>query len=388
VNSDWAQKDFYKVLGVSKGASQAEIKKAYRKLARDNHPDSNPGNNAAEERFKDVSEAYSVLSNEKKRKEYDEQRTLFGQFGSRMGGAGYGGGGFQPGGGFTAEGADFDLGDLLGGIFGGRGRAGRRQPQGRRGDDIETEASITFHQAVEGATLPLRMTSDEACTTCHGTGAKPGTAPKVCDKCQGSGMVTGTTGGVFAMTEPCDKCRGRGMVVEHPCPTCQGSGRAPSSRTLQVRVPPGVKDGQRIRLKGKGGRGEGGAPDGDLYLVVHVAAHPVFGRKGEHLTVTVPVAFDEAALGAEIQVPTLDGPPVKIRIPAGTPSGRTLRARGKGAPRSNSGGAGGRGDLLVTIDVQVPKDLEGDAKEAVEALRAARNGVDPRAKLFEEARNR
>jgi molecular chaperone DnaJ len=312
---------------------------------------------------------------------------LFGQFGSRMGGAGYGGGGFQPGGfggGFTTESADFDLGDLLGGIFGGRGRAGRRQPQGRRGDDIETEASITFHQAVEGATLPLRMTSDEACTTCHGTGAKPGTAPKVCDKCQGSGMVTGTTGGVFAMTEPCDKCRGRGMVVEHPCPTCQGSGRAPSSRTLQVRVPPGVKDGQRIRLKGKGGRGEGGAPDGDLYLVVHVAAHPVFGRKGEHLTVTVPVAFDEAALGAEIQVPTLDGPPVKIRIPAGTPSGRTMRARGKGAPTKS----GGRGDLLVTIDVQVPKDLEGDAKEAVEALRAARNGVDPRAKLFEEARNR
>ena len=387
VNSDWAQKDFYKILGVSKSASQAEIKKAYRKLARDNHPDSNPGNNAAEDRFKDVSEAYSVLSNEKKRKEYDEQRTLFGQFGSRMGGGGYGGGGFQPGGfggGFTTEGADFDLGDLLGGIFGGRGRAGRRQPQGRRGDDIETEASITFHQAVEGATLPLRMTSDEACTTCHGTGAKPGTAPKVCDKCQGSGMVTGTTGGVFAMTEPCDKCRGRGMVVEHPCPTCHGSGRAPSSRTLQVRVPPGVKDGQRIRLKGKGGRGEGGAPDGDLYLVVHVAAHPVFGRKGEHLTVNVPVAFDEAALGAEVQVPTLDGPPVKIRIPAGTPSGRTLRARGKGAPTKS----GGRGDLLVTIDVQVPKDLEGDAKEAVEALRAARNGVDPRAKLFEEARNR
>ena len=200
-------------------------------------------------------------------------------------------------------------------------------------------------------------------------------------------MVTGTSGGVFAMTEPCDKCRGRGMVVEHPCPTCHGSGRSPSSRTLQVRVPAGVKDGQRIRLKGKGGRGEGGAPDGDLYLVVHVAKHPVFGRKGEHLTVTVPVAFDEAALGAEIQVPTLDGPPVKIRIPAGTPSGRTLRARGKGAPtQSKSGGQGGRGDLLVTIDVQVPKDLDDEAKAAVEALRAARDGVDPRAKLFEEAK--
>jgi molecular chaperone DnaJ len=386
MNSDWAEKDFYKILGVSKNASQADIKKAYRKLARENHPDSNPGNKTAEERFKDVSEAYSVLSNEKKRKEYDEQRTLFSQFGSRMGGrAGYGGG-FQPGGGFgggfSAEGADFDLGDLLGGIFGGRGRGGRRQPQGRRGDDIETEASITFQQAVEGATLPLRMTSDEACTTCHGTGAKPGTVPKVCDKCQGSGMVTGTSGGVFAMTEPCDKCRGRGMLVEHPCPTCHGSGRAPSSRTLQVRVPAGVKDGQRIRLKGKGGRGEGGAPDGDLYLVVHVAKHPVFGRKGEHLTVTVPVAFDEAALGAEIQVPTLDGPPVKIRIPAGTPSGRTLRARGKGAPAKG----GGRGDLLVTVDVQVPKDLDGEAKAAVEALRAARDGADPRAKLFEEAK--
>ncbi|HUP99803.1 MAG TPA: molecular chaperone DnaJ [Aeromicrobium sp.] len=385
MNSDWAEKDFYKILGVSKSASQADIKKAYRKLARDNHPDSNPGNKAAEDRFKDISEAYSVLSNDKKRKEYDEQRTLFGQFGSRMGGGfgpGFGGGGFQPGGGFGgAEGAEFDLGDLLGGIFGGRGRGNRRQPQGRRGDDIETEASITFEQSVEGATLPLRMTSDEACTTCHGTGAKPGTVPKVCDKCQGSGMVTGTSGGVFAMTEPCDKCRGRGMVVEHPCLTCHGSGRAPSSRTLQVRVPAGVRDGQRIRLKGKGGRGEGGAPDGDLYLVVHVAKHPVFGRRGENLTVTVPVAFDEAALGAEIEVPTLDGPPVKIRIPAGTPSGRTLRARGKGAPTKS----GGRGDLLVTVDVQVPKDLDETTRAAVETLRAARDGVDPRAKLFKEA---
>lgn len=382
MNSDWNEKDFYKILGVSKTATQPEIKKAYRKLARDNHPDSNPGNKAAEERFKDISEAYSVLSSEKKRKEYDEQRTLFGQFGSRMGGGGFGGG-FQPGGGGFGGGqsADFDISDLLGGIFGGRGRgAGRRQPQGRRGDDIETEASITFQQAVEGATLPLRMTSDEACTTCHGTGAKPGTVPKVCDKCQGSGMVTGTSGGVFAMTEPCDKCRGRGMVVESPCPTCHGAGRAASSRTMQVRVPAGVKDGQRIRLKGKGGRGDGGAPDGDLYLVVHVAAHPIFGRKNENLTVTVPVAFDEAVLGAEIQVPTLDGAPVKIRIPAGTPSGRTFRARGKGAPTK----AGGRGDLLVTIDVQVPKELDESALAAVEALRAARDGVDPRANLFNE----
>ncbi|MGA9102525.1 molecular chaperone DnaJ [Aeromicrobium sp.] len=370
--SDWASKDFYKTLGVSKDASQADIKKAYRKLARDNHPDSNPGNNAAEERFKEVSEAYAVLSSPEKRKEYDEQRTLFGQFrGGFQGPPGYG----QPGG----AGVDFDLGDLLGGIFGGsRGRT-RRQPQGRRGDDIETEASITFQQAVDGATLPLRMTSDEACPTCHGTGAKPGTVPKVCSKCQGSGMQTGTSGGVFAMTEPCDQCRGRGMVVEDPCTTCRGSGRAPSSRTLQVRVPAGVKNGQRIRLKGKGGKGDG-APDGDLYLVVHVSKHPLFGRKGDHLTVTVPVAFDEAALGATISVPTLDGPPVSIRIPAGTPSGRTFRAKGKGGAAKSGGG---RGDLLVTIDVQVPAELDDESRAAVEALRTARGNKDPRASISE-----
>jgi molecular chaperone DnaJ len=379
--SDWASKDFYKTLGVSKTASQADIKKAYRKLARENHPDSNPGNKTAEERFKEVSEAYAVLSSPEKRKEYDEQRTLFGQYGARFGGGGFQGapGGFGQGG----AGVDFDLSDLLGGIFGGgaRGR-GRRAPQGRRGDDIETEATITFQQAVEGATLPLRMTSDDACPTCHGTGARPGTVPKVCPKCQGSGMQTGTAGGVFAMTEPCDQCRGRGMIVEDPCATCHGSGRAPSSRTLQVRVPAGVKDGQRIRLKGKGGRADGQAPDGDLYLVVHVEKHKVFGRKGDHLTITVPVAFDEAALGATISVPTLDGPPVSIKIPPGTPSGRTFRTKGKGAVTKS----GGRGDLLVTVDVQVPPELDDEARAAVEALRAARGTADPRATLMEEAR--
>ncbi len=383
--SDWATKDFYKTLGVSKDASQADIKKAYRKLARENHPDSNPGNKAAEDRFKEVSEAYAVLSSPDKRKEYDEQRTLFGQFRGGFQGSpgGFGGGAGGYGGG--PGGADFDLSDLLGGIFGGgRGRT-RRQPQGRRGDDIETEASITFQQAVEGATLSLRMTSDEACPTCHGTGAKPGTVPKVCSKCQGSGMQTGTAGGVFAMTEPCDQCRGRGMVVEDPCTTCRGSGRAPSSRTLQVRVPAGVKDGQRIRLRGKGGKGDG-APDGDLYLVVHVAKHSLFGRKGDHLTITVPVAFDEAALGATISVPTLDGPPVSIKIPAGTPSGRTFRARGKGGVTKNSAGKdGGRGDLLVTIDVQVPAELDDESRAAVEALRAARGDADPRGSISTEA---
>ncbi|RYJ06072.1 MAG: molecular chaperone DnaJ, partial [Actinomycetales bacterium] len=316
------------------------------------------------------------------RKEYDEQRSMFGQF--RGGGGGFGG---QGGGGFGGQpggaNVDFDISDLLGGLFGGgrgggRGRA--RQPQGRRGDDIETEATITFQQAVEGATLPLRMTSDEACPTCHGTGARPGTAPKVCTKCQGSGMQTGASGGVFAMTEPCSECRGRGMVVEHPCDLCRGSGRAPASRTMQVRVPAGVKDGQRIRLKGKGGKGQGGGPDGDLYLLVHVDGHKLFGRKGEHLTITVPVAFDEAALGAQIEVPTLDGPPVRLKVPAGTPTGRTFRAKGKGAATK----AGGRGDLLVTIEVQVPTELSDEQRVALEALRDSRGTTTPRDGLIEE----
>jgi len=369
-SSDWASKDFYKVLGVKKDASAADIKKAYRSLARAHHPDSNPNNKQAEERFKEVSEAYSVLSSPEKRKDYDEQRTLFGQFsgGFRQGGA--------PGGGVN----DFDISDLLGGIFGG-GRGARTRPRGaqpRRGGDVETEATITFEQSVEGATLPLRMTSDEACPTCNGTGARPGTVPKVCSKCQGSGMQTGASGGLFAMTEPCEQCRGRGLVVENPCVTCRGSGRAATSRTMQVKVPAGVKDGQRIRLRGKGGKGEAGGPDGDLLLQVHVENHKLFGRKGDNLTITVPVTFDEAALGAEIQVPTLGGTPVKIRIPAGTPNGRTFRARGKGAPHKS----GGIGDLLVTVDVKVPDELSEGERAAVEAYRAARAGINPRDALF------
>ncbi len=369
-SSDWATKDFYKTLGVKKDASAADIKKAYRTLARDNHPDSNPNNKQAEERFKEVSEAYSVLSSGDKRKEYDEQRSMFGQF-RQPGGFGGGGAGGQQ---------DFDISDLLGGLFGG-GRGGqtrRARPQARRGGDVETEATITFEQAVGGVTLPLRMTSEEACPTCNGTGAKPGTVPKVCSNCQGSGMQTGTSGGLFAMTEPCQQCRGRGMVVEHACKTCRGSGRAPSSRTMQVKVPAGVKNGQKIRLRGKGGKGENGGPDGDLLLIVHVEPDRIFARKGDNLTITVPVTFDEAALGAQIQVPTLGGAPVTIRLPAGTPNGRTFRARGKGAPKKG----GTVGDLLVTVDVHVPADLSDAARAAVEAFRDAQTDVDPRAELF------
>ncbi|HPU13709.1 MAG TPA: molecular chaperone DnaJ [Aeromicrobium sp.] len=365
--TDWSTKDFYAVLGVKKDASAAEIKKAYRKLARDNHPDSNPGNAEAEERFKAISEAYGVVGSADKRKQYDEQRTLFGQFKGGFGGGSYGGGSHGAA-------ADFDLGDILGGIFGGGGSRGgrRRQPQARRGDDLETEATITFRQAVEGATLPLRLTSDEPCGNCHGTGAKPGSVPKVCTKCQGSGVQTGASGGVFAMTEPCSQCRGRGLLVEHPCEVCSGSGRAPSSRTINVKVPGGVRDGQRIKIRGKGGKGDSGAPAGDLYLVVHVESDDRFGRKGDDLTVSVSVPFDDLVLGGEVKAPTLDGSTVKLKVPAGTPAGRTFRARGKGATKRDNS----RGDLLVTVEVEVPKTLTDEQRAAVETLRAARlNGA-------------
>ncbi|MBA4607746.1 molecular chaperone DnaJ [Aeromicrobium sp. Marseille-Q0843] len=362
--TDWATKDFYAVLGVKKDASADEIKKAYRKLARDNHPDSNPGNTQAEERFKAISEAYGVVGNAEKRKQYDEQRSLFGQFK----------GGFPPGGGggsYPNGGVDFDLSDILGGIFGGGARGGRRRaPQPRRGDDLETEATITFRQAVEGVTLPLRLTSDEPCTMCHGTGAKPGTVPKVCGNCQGSGMQTSASGGVFAMTEPCAQCRGRGLIVEHPCEVCTGTGRAPSSRTINVKVPAGVKDGQRIKIRGKGAKGDTGAPAGDLFLLVHVEGDERFGRKGDDLTVTVPLPFDDAVLGGEVSAPTIDGPSVKLKVPPGTPNGRTFRARGKGGTRRD----GSRGDLLITVEVQVPHEPSPDERAAVEAFRAARTG--------------
>ncbi|MCD9155065.1 molecular chaperone DnaJ [Aeromicrobium duanguangcaii] len=370
--TDWATKDFYKVLGVKKDASADEIKKAYRKLARDNHPDSNPGNAQAEERFKAISEAYGVIGNAEKRKQYDEQRSLFGQFkgGFPPGGAG------GPGGATYGGGVDFDLSDLLGGIFGGGGGRGggagrRRQAQPRRGDDLETEATISFRQAVEGATVPLRLTSDEACSICHGTGAKPGTVPKVCSNCQGSGMQTSASGGVFAMTEPCSVCRGRGLIVEHPCDLCGGSGRAPSSRTINVKIPAGVKDGQRIKIRGKGAKGDAGAPAGDLFLIVHVQGDERFGRKGDDLTVTVPLPFDDAVLGGEVSAPTIDGPTVTLKVPAGTPNGRTFRARGKGGTRRD----GSRGDLLVTVEVQVPSSTSDEMRAAVEAYRKARTGA-------------
>jgi molecular chaperone DnaJ len=365
--ADWATKDFYQVLGVAKDASASEIKKAYRKLARANHPDSNPGDAAAEERFKAISEAYSVLSDADKRKQYDEERAYFSSGGFRPGGGG-------PGGCEEVYGSG-KLSDLFGGMFGG-GRARTARP--RRGQDIESETRVSFEQALEGMTVSLRLSSEAACTACSGTGARAGTMPRVCPTCQGSGMQATSQGGVFAMTEPCRDCRGRGLIVVDPCPVCHGSGRGVSTRTIQARIPAGVRDGQRIRLRGKGAPGESGGPAGDLYVVVHVAPHAIFGRKADNLTVRVPIRFDEAALGADIKVPTLGGAPVTVKIPPGTPNGRTLRVKGRGAPRRD----GTLGDLLVTVEVETPRELTEEARAAVEAFRAASAEHDPRATLL------
>ncbi|MFD8596197.1 molecular chaperone DnaJ [Kitasatospora sp. NPDC059646] len=375
---DYVEKDYYKVLGVPKDATAAEIKKTYRKLAREFHPDANKGDAKAEERFKDISEAYDVLSDEKRRKEYDEARSLFAGGGFRPGGAG-GAGGFDfgdlfSGGGATGGGG---LGDVFGGLF---NRGGRQTAQPRRGADVETEVTLNFEEAVDGATVPLRMTSQAACRACAGTGAKAGTTPRVCPTCVGAGTVSRGQG-AFALSEPCRDCKGRGMIVDDPCTVCHGSGRAASARTMQVRIPAGVQDGQRIRLKGKGAQGERGGQPGDLYVTVHVDPHPVFGRKGDNLTVTVPVSFPEAALGGTIEVPTLNGPAVKLKLPPGSANGLTMRARGKGATRKD----GTRGDLLVTVEVAVPKIVSGDALSALEQYREATASDDPRAALFKAA---
>ncbi len=380
MRADWANKDFYQVLGVSKDADEKDIKKAYRKLARENHPDTHPGDDARHDTFKKVAEAYDVVGDPDKRKKYDEMRATIasGGFGFGRGAGGGAGGGFDLndlfGQGRSGGGG---LGDMFGDIFGG-GR-GRTQARPARGADLETSANISFSEALEGTTISVQLTSDSACGTCRGTGGKPGTKPHICPQCEGSGYVSVSAGG-FSMNETCPVCHGRQLVYDDPCPTCHGSGRGTSSRTVQARIPAGVKDGQKIRLRGKGGAGENGGPSGDLLVTVKVAGHRVFQRKGDNLTVEVPVGFDEAVLGAEIRVPTLGGAPVTLKIPANTPNGRTFRVRGKGAPRKD----GTKGDLLATVQVQVPTTLSDAAREAVEAYRAASGGVDPRADLLKE----
>ncbi|GAB3206670.1 molecular chaperone DnaJ [Marinactinospora thermotolerans] len=376
---DYLEKDYYKVLGVSKTATKDEIKQSYRKLARQYHPDANKGDSTAEEKFKEISEAYNVLSDETRRKEYDEARSLFGGA-YRPGGAG-GAGDFNLGDlfGQTAGGGGERLSDLFGGLFGNRG--GRSTSQARRGADVETETRLSFSEAANGVTRSFKLTSEAACGTCHGTGAKAGTTPRVCPKCAGTGHENKNLGG-FSLSEPCSQCKGRGLVVDDPCPVCNGSGRGTSTRTIQARIPAGVTDGQRIRIKGKGAPGERGGPAGDLYVVVHVQPHPLFGRSGDNLTVTVPVTFPEAVFGADVRVPTLNGFPVTVKIPPGTPNGRTFRVRGKGAQRRD----GTTGDLLVTVEVAVPQNLNGEAREALEKFRAATSGEDPRSGLEARAK--
>jgi molecular chaperone DnaJ len=383
---EWVEKDFYKELGVSSDAKPADVKSAYRKLASELHPDKNPDNPSAAERFKAVSEAYSVLSDEAKRKEYDETRRLFaeGGFGRRR----FSGGNFGGFGG-AGDGVEFNLndlfdsagqtgganiGDLFGGLF-GRGAQQPRPSRPRRGNDLETEAELDFIEATKGVEMPLRLTSPAPCTNCHGSGARPGTSPKICTTCNGSGVISRNQG-AFGFSEPCTDCRGTGSIIEHPCPECKGTGVATRTRTINVRIPPGVQDGQRIRLPGQGEAGLRGAPSGDLYVTVHVKPDNVFGRDGENLTVNVPVSFTELALGTTLSVPTLDGK-VNVRVPKGTADGRILRVRGRGVPKRD----GASGDLLVTVKVAVPPNLEGAALEALEKYAAAEkaSGFDPRA---------
>ena len=370
---DYIEKDYYKALGVSKDASAAEIKKSYRKLARQYHPDANKGDASSEERFKEISEAYDVLSDETKRKEYDEARTLFAGGGFRVPGGAGGPGGvpFDLSDLFGGGGGAGGLGDLLGGIF--RGRQGTAAA--RRGADVEAEVTLSFDDAVHGVTVPIQLSGTASCPTCHGSGAKPGTATRVCPRCSGTGMSSRNAGG-FAFAEPCRECRGRGLLVDDPCATCGGSGQALSTRTIRARIPAGVNDGQHIRLAGKGQPGVGGGPAGDVVVTVHVRPHQVFGRRGPNLTLTLPVTFPEAAMGATVKVPTLDGPPVSVKIPPGTTSGRTLRVRGKGVTKRD----GSKGDLLVTVDVAVPQKLSDEAKAALASYAEAQPD-DPRQHL-------
>lgn len=391
---EWAEKDYYRDLGVSESATADEIKKAYRKIAREDHPDKKPGDAAAEERFKKASEAYSVIGDKEKRKEYDEFKRMIASGGFGMPG-GFGGG-FGGRGGASYSNADFDmsdifgggfsggggLGDVLGGMFGGAGgpggagpRPGRTKQRRTRGADVETEITLEFREATKGVTVPIRLTSPAPCTSCHGSGAKPGTSPQNCGTCHGSGMVNENRG-AFGFSRPCADCSGKGTIINEPCKDCNGEGRTTRARTITVRVPAGVVDGQKVRLAGQGAAGERGKPAGDLFVTVHVKEDKVFSRSGDDLKLTVPVSFAELVLGGAVTVPTLDSR-VRVRIPQGTADGTTLRVRGRGVNKRN----GASGDLLVTVKVEVPKDLDEGAMSSLRKYseEEKRSGFDPRA---------
>jgi molecular chaperone DnaJ len=371
---EWFEQDYYRTLGVDSKASAKEITKAYRKLARELHPDQNPGDSAAEEKFKGVAAAYDVLGDAAKRKEYDEVRAM-----GPMAGAGARGG---PGGfSFNVEdmGGAGGLGDLFGSMFGrsgsARGRSGAASGVGpRRGADITAQLTVDFKDAVHGLTTTLFLTTDATCSTCAGSGARPGTSPVTCSACGGRGVVDDNQG-MFSFSSPCRVCGGQGSRIEDPCPTCRGSGVEARPREVKTRIPAGVKDGQTIRLKGRGGPGRNGGPAGDLLVELKVTPHPLFGRSGDNLTVSVPITVAEAALGGDIDVPTLDGDPVTLRLKAGTQTASRHRVRGKGIETPKR-----TGDLIVTVDVQIPTDLTEAQREAIEQLASATT-VNPRSSL-------
>ena len=362
--------DFYEVLGVTKGASDEEIKKAYRTLARKWHPDRNQGDEAAEERFKEIQQAYDTLSDPEKRKQYEAGAMFGGGFGA--GGAGARG---FPGGGFAS-----DLGDIFSTLFnrGGQPGAGPRQVRGR---DLETEVQLSFDQAMHGAQVNVAVPTTAACTTCGGSGAKPGTSPRTCPRCDGRG-VDSESQGFFSIQQPCPECGGRGSIIEEPCATCSGVGVTQQTKRYRVNVPAGVHDGSRIRLAGKGEAGPLGGEPGDLYVTTRVAPSPVFRQRPDgNLEVELPVSVAEAIQGATVEVPTLNGSK-RIKIPAGTQNGSTQRLRGEGPPRPNGRGSG---DIHYRVRIDVPTELNDEQREAVGRLADAFNGRDPREELLRAA---
>jgi len=367
---EWFEKDYYKVLGVVSTATDKEITRAYRKLAKQYHPDANPG---SEERFKEISAAYDVLGDADKRKEYDEVRKQ----GPIPGGFGGGFGTGAPGGGTFRMEDMGNLGDLFGGLFGNRGRTTTTRGPAR-GADMEAALHLSFSDAVHGVTTSVNVPEDVRCSNCRGTGAAPGTATHTCPRCGGTGTLNDDQG-LFSLSTVCPDCVGRGTLFDTPCPVCQGSGTERKVRSVKVRIPPGVEDGQRIRVKGRGAPGQGMAPPGDLYVVVHVGKHPLFGRNGRNLTMTVPVTFPEAALGTTVTVPTLDSK-VTLKVPAGTASGTVMRVRGRGVPAGSGRNAGKAGDLMVKIEVIVPTQLTDEQRAAVESLAAVTDEA-PRAAM-------
>ena len=385
--------DFYQTLGVSKDASQDEVRKAFRKLAREYHPDKNPGDKAAEEKFKEINQAYETLSDKEKRAQYDEllKYGAFGPNGSFRPGQGAGGQGFDPrifqqwqqqGAGDQGFGMG-DLGDILSSLFGGGGAGASgfggtrsRRQASQRGADMQVGITISFEDALSGISVRVPVEKSETCATCHGSGAAPGTTPQICPQCEGRGTIANNQG-LFAMSQPCPRCGGAGTIIENPCASCHGTGVTQQIKRYAVKIPAGVKDGSKIRIKGRGEAGTRGGPSGDLYVVVHVREDDLFKRRGDDFILEVPVTYSEAAIGASVRIPTPGGGSVALKVPAGSRDGRLLRVRGKGATRLKGGG---HGDLLARLRIVVPPKLNKEQRKLLDEL--GKTQADPRAELF------